>query len=232
MRKSFKMLHLFFSLFICLASISAQPLAKDEGVQDVQFDKTVATLACPGVKLRIGVCDEDDRHINIHTIAKDVEKQDLNYYYLVPVGKIIGSGKDVTWDLTNTRPGNYSITIGIGKEGILKGNFITKNITVKHCDCDPGYECPSITISSPTAPADAGDTLIFTANVSGGSQDYVKYNWIVSEGKIVEGQGTSIILVKTTNEMKGHTITATVELGGIGAFCQHTISALAEVKDK
>lgn len=74
--------------------------------------------------------------------------------------------------------------------------------------------------------------MIFTAKVSGGSQDSVKYNWIVSEGKIVEGQGTSTILVKTTNEMKGHTIIATVELGGIGVFCPNTASASAKIKDK
>lgn len=231
-----KPLLFLFALFICLGTISdainqTKP-KEDEGVQDVILDKTEATLACPGLRANIGYCNEEARKINIHTIAENAEKKSLEFYYLVTGGKIIGNGKDIVWDFTNTKPGNYSITIGVGRNGILKGNFITKKVTVKHCECDPGYECPSISVSSPSAPADAGDTLIFTVDVKGGSQKSVNYNWIVSAGEIVEGQSTSNILVKTSPDLKGQTITATVELGGIGVFCQNTASASAEIKDK
>jgi hypothetical protein len=234
MRKPFLFI---FALFICLGTISdalsqTKPV-EDEGVQDVILDRTEATLACPGVISKSGICNEEARKIKISTFAKDAEKKDLTYYYLITGGKIIGNGKDVVWDFTNAKPGNYSITVGVGKDGILKGNFITKNVTVRDCECDPGYECPSISVTGPTVPADAGDTLIFTVDVKGGSQDIVIYKWTISAGEIVEGQGTSHVLVKTSPELKGHAITATVDIGGIGEpSCPRNASASAEIKDK
>jgi hypothetical protein len=57
--------------------------------------------------------------------------------------------------------------------------------------------------------------MTFTANVSGGSSSDFTYNWTVSQGDIIEGQGTPVIRVQTTEAMAGGNITATVTLGGV-----------------
>ena len=56
--------------------------------------------------------------------------------------------------------------------------------------------------------------MTFTANASGGSQSNVTYNWTVSQGTIVSGQGTPVIEVSTTPDMAGGNVTATVTIGG------------------
>src|SRR5690606_29104199 len=45
------------------------------------------------------------------------------------------------------------------------------------------------------------------------------YNWTVSAGSIESGQGTSSIVVRTTREMAGTSVTATVDIGGAPTDC-------------
>ena len=59
--------------------------------------------------------------------------------------------------------------------------------------------------------------MTFTANTSGDVD--VTYNWSVSAGTIESGQGTASITVRTTPEMAGSNVTATVELGGNAPNC-------------
>lgn len=232
-----KPLLFLFALFISLGTISDavnQTKPKEgEGVQDVMLDKTEAILACPGRKSKTGYCDEEGRKINIHTIAENAEKNGLQFYYLVSGGKIIGSGKDVVWDFTNAKSGKYIIAVGVGKNGTIQGSLKTKTVSVFECECHPSCLCATISVSGPNALTKVGEDMIFTANVSGGSQDSVIYNWTVSNGKITEGQGTSRIVVKTTKEMKGQTVTATVDVGGLCASeCPRNASSTGEVDNQ
>jgi hypothetical protein len=66
--------------------------------------------------------------------------------------------------------------------------------------------------------------MTFTATAAGGTTD-VTYNWSVSSGTIESGQGTPSITVRTTREMAGSSVTATVELGGLPAGCNCPNSA-------
>jgi len=61
--------------------------------------------------------------------------------------------------------------------------------------------------------------MTFTANAIGGTQDSVTYNWTVSAGSIVSGQGTPVITVQTTPDMAGSNVTATVEFGNLCVAC-------------
>jgi hypothetical protein len=67
--------------------------------------------------------------------------------------------------------------------------------------------------------------MTFTANVSGGSQQSVTYNWTVSSGTISSGQGTPSITVATDSSMAGGNVTATVNIGGTDPSCNCTTSA-------
>jgi hypothetical protein len=60
--------------------------------------------------------------------------------------------------------------------------------------------------------------MTFTANVAGGTQQSVTYNWTVSAGTISSGQGTPSITVDTTG-LSGQSVKATVDIGGTDPTC-------------
>src|SRR5258706_4618239 len=79
--------------------------------------------------------------------------------------------------------------------------------------------CPSsFTVVGPSELM-AGDTLVITAAI----RDYnysgkLSYNWSVSAGTIISGQGTAMIRVNTS-KLDGETVTATLEFIGLPAKC-------------
>jgi hypothetical protein len=68
----------------------------------------------------------------------------------------------------------------------------------------------------------AGETITFSAKFSRAAENIV-YNWSISGGEIIEGQGTARIKVATPPEMGGLSLTATVELGG-EPICFHAVT--------
>jgi hypothetical protein len=83
--------------------------------------------------------------------------------------------------------------------------------------------CPRISVSCPAEHKDGGP-LNFTATISGGDPNVVPvFSWTVSEGRIVQGQGTSSIRVDMTNvDARGPTGSVTVS--GFDSACPATAS--------
>lgn len=91
--------------------------------------------------------------------------------------------------------------------------------------------CPTITIQCPTEVVKAGQPLTFSANVTGGQPELeITYNWSVSAGVIVRGQGTPTITVDTT-DVAGQNVTATLEVGGFPPECDRTESCTPPVAE-
>lgn len=157
--------------------------------------------------------------INVTTTAVDVDNDPLVYNYTVSGGRIVGSGKDVQWDLSGVSPGTYTITAGVDDGCGLCGQTQTKTITIAECtNCvNPCPSCPTLSVSGPAGVTKPGESMTFTANISGG--DGLTLNWSVSGGTITSGQGTPSIVVATTSADAGSTITATVELSGFDPNC-------------
>ncbi len=85
-------------------------------------------------------------------------------------------------------------------------------------------KCPVIKLSSPDIFKE-GQPGNFTAMVSGGEPNVsYTYNWSVSSGTIISGQGTPSITVDT-KDLGGQSCTATVDLGGADRSCQSYASA-------
>lgn len=82
--------------------------------------------------------------------------------------------------------------------------------------------CPTISITSSPETINSGQTTTFTANVITQSNKLLIYNWSVSTGKIIEGQGTSVIEVKTSYEIIGEDVTVAVEIKGLPEHCLNT----------
>jgi len=178
------------------------------------------SLPCPaGFRSSSNACN-DSTSINVATTAVDPENDVLTYNYTVSGGRVVGTGANVQWDVAGLQPGTYTITAGVDDGCGICGQTQTKTITIATCpDCVKICECPSLTVSGPAGITTPGETMTFTANVSGGSQDQVTYNWTVSAGTIESGQGTPSITVRTTREMAGSNVTATVNLGGLDPGC-------------
>lgn len=97
-------------------SVKALSLNKNE-IEYLTTDKTVS-LSNPQT---IEVISEiyNPKNVKIH------------YYYVVTVGKIVGSGTKVIWDLTGVKPGKYAITAAVDDGCGVCGFTQTKTVTVK-----------------------------------------------------------------------------------------------------
>ncbi|HLA96020.1 MAG TPA: hypothetical protein VK612_09880, partial [Pyrinomonadaceae bacterium] len=173
----------------------------------------------PGFVPKEGQTCNESTSITVATTAVDPENDVLTYNYTVSGGRIVGTGANVTWDLSGAQPGTYTITSGVDDGCGLCGKTQTQTVTVAACDCVQKCDCATLSVSGPSGIVAPGETATFTATVSGGTQATTTYNWSVSAGTIESGQGTPSIVVRTTPEMAGGSVTATVEIGGADPSC-------------
>jgi len=187
----------------------------------VVSDNTI-TLPCPpGSTSTSGGCN-DSTSVNVTTTAVDPEGDILTYNYTASAGRIVGSGANVSWDLAGVPKGTYTITAGVDDGCGVCGKTMSQTVSIVDCpDCVVNCACAAISVSGPGGVTGAGQTMTFTANVSGGSQDVpLTYNWTVSAGSIESGQGTPSIVVRVPADMAGGNITATVDVGGQRVDCK------------
>jgi len=88
--------------------------------------------------------------------------------------------------------------------------------------CGLTYSCPDIEIIGTNYIYDKNKTQLFSASVSGaGFPNEIKYNWTVSAGEIIKGEGTPLIEVDFS-KVDVDEITITFELEGF-SDCQTKI---------
>lgn len=114
--------------------------------------------------------------------------------------------------------------------------LLTPYIMVRRAEARPLWcaldECPRITLVCPSAFVQQGEPLTFTARISGGIPNaQYSFNWTVSAGTIMSGQGTPTITVDTTG-LGGQNITATLEIGGFPEQCAKSESCVAGVSPR
>jgi hypothetical protein len=201
-------------------------------VTNVTLSDTTVTLGCrPGFVPREGTTCNDATTVSVATTAVDPENDVLTYNYTVSGGRIVGTGANVTWDVTGLQPGTYTITSGVDDGCGLCGKTETRTITIAECDCVPACNCATLSVTGPAGVTVPGDAMTFTANASGG-QAPTNYNWTVSSGTIESGQGTPSITVRTDASMAGGNVTATVDIGPgqPGCNCVTTAQETAPVE--
>lgn len=85
--------------------------------------------------------------------------------------------------------------------------------------------CPKVEFKSPISATVAGDVMVFEISLTNEIKDVnLEYNWTVSSGQILSGQGTSLIKVATTRELEEQNITAIVEIKGFPENCPSKFS--------
>ncbi len=176
-------------------------------------EKTITKPCAPGFQPKEGVECRDDQTVAVRTNAADPEGDVITYNYTVSGGRIVGQGENVTWDLSGVNNGTYTITVAVDDGCGVCSETKTETVEVVDCDCKQVCECPTLTVDGPRESVLPGETMTFTANVVGGNQQSVTYNWTVSQGTIESGQGTPQIVVGTEG-LGRTTIRATVKISG------------------
>ncbi len=154
------------------------------------------------------------------------EGKPLRYKWNVSGGRLEGEGTDVVWDLSDAAPGVYNAAVTVESGPVdnpLCTAFTSTKVVVRNCP-PPRPVCPNVSIYCPDV-QQAGTPVTFTASVSGGTPGVTPvYNWKVSAGQILSGQGSPTITVDTAG-LAGQPITATVEVEGYNLECRATCQA-------
>ncbi|MEK6283321.1 MAG: hypothetical protein AABN95_23445 [Acidobacteriota bacterium] len=156
--------------------------------------------------------------------ARATSNYPIRYRWTTNGGRITGDGAIVSWDLSGLQPGYYKayvdIDTGSGDEACQA--FSSTAVLVNRCP-PPVPVCPNVSIICPER-GEVGQPLTFSSNVTGGTPGVAAiYNWTVSAGRIIEGQGTPTIRVDTTG-LAGQTVTATLSMGGYTLDCSASCS--------
>jgi hypothetical protein len=203
-------------------------------VTAVSLSDTTITGACPPgrVPAEGAVCN-DSTSISVSTTAVDPENDVLTYNYTVSGGRIVGTGANVSWDVSGLAPGTYTITAAVDDGCGLCGQTKTETITIAECNCIVACQCPTLTVNGPAGVTQPGETMTFNANVSGGTAQTITYNWTVSAGTITSGQGTPSITVATDSTMAGMNVVATVNITlDVDCGCPKSADTSAPVAEK
>jgi hypothetical protein len=144
----------------------------------------------------------------------------IKYKWTTDAGTISGDGAVVTWNLAGLTPGYHKASLdiqSIGSDGSCQA-FSSVSVLVKPCVAVQPV-CPAIEISCPTDVA-IDQPITFTSRYSGGIPANVRpvYNWTVSAGTIISGQGTDTIKVDTRG-LAGQTVKAYLSMGGYNLEC-------------
>jgi hypothetical protein len=92
--------------------------------------------------------------------------------------------------------------------------------------------CPAISVTGPTGVVRPGDTVTFSLIIGKEVERYeVKYEWTISVGEIIEGQGTATIKAVQKPEDAGSNFTASIQVKGLPENCPADASETAAPYD-
>lgn len=156
------------------------------------------------------------------TLTADVpgtQDNELLYTWGVTAGRLRNDGRKVTWDLNGVAEGTYTATVEVNAGNQLTSTGST-TVRVATCtDCVTRESpCPTVSVSCP-ATFESKQPMTFVATVSGGDPAVTAtYQWSLTAGKLISGQGTSKIVVDVSN-LARQSLTATVSVGGFPSLC-------------
>lgn len=209
-------------LLVGIFALSTSAIAQKK-VVIVDRSYTPPNLSLAADPQVITVCEGGGPAI-VQLNARATSDNPIRYRWTTNGGRITGDGATVSWDLSGLQPGYYKayVDIDTGSGDELCQAFSSTAVLVNRCPPPPPV-CPNVSIICPEK-AELGQVLTFSSNVTGGSPGVTPiYNWTVSAGRIIDGQGTPSIRVDTTG-LAGQAVTATLSMGGYSLDCSATCS--------
>ena len=132
------------------------------------------------------------------------------YKWSADAGHINVTGPNTEWDLTGVKPGYYKAFLE-ADNGVTEECSVFSSAIVR-VNCVPPT-CPTITISCPDK-VEIDQPLTFCVNTAGGtSSARPVFDWTVTAGHIISGEGTNCITVDTTG-LAGQSVRATLNIPG------------------
>ena len=217
----------FILLFLPIALVGVLSLATSAAAQKVRVE--TRTFTPPNLRVAadpqlITVCEGSGPAV-VRLNARATSDYPIRYRWSTNVGRLDGDGEAVTWDLSSAAPGKYRayVDIDTGSGDDACQAFASTTVVVTRCPPVPPV-CPNVSIICPENP-ELGQILTFRSTVTGGTPGVAAiYNWTVSAGTIVGGQGTDTIRVDTSGLSGGQTLTASLSMGGYTLDCSATCS--------
>jgi hypothetical protein len=211
----------YLALIALVACLSAPQLSAQTRTVTVAANNAPLTLSLTSDTNAVTAC-ADGGAPQVHLTAKAVSPggYPIKYKWSTSAGVISGEGPVVTWNLAGLKPGYHKASLNIqstGSDGSCEA-FSSVSVLVNPCAVVQPV-CPAIEITCPTT-VGIDQPLTFSSRYSGGVPANVSpvYNWTVSAGKIIEGQGTDTIKVDTTG-LAGQTVRASLSMGGYTLEC-------------
>ena len=205
--------------------------SKKGAIKSIKVDRTFLTNPCPRGIEPCGGEPSSSFLVNVQIEPYKPSKK-ITYEFVATGGKIVGQGKTIIWDLSNTAPGSYWIVVSAKRNGkvITESRSETVNIINAICICDCP-SCPVIQIYVTDRTISAGKTVSASATISGGSQDNpLTLNWTTTVGEIVSGQTTNAILIKVPPGTTSKSLDVTLTVGGMDRRCACPNSQSATIK--
>lgn len=212
-----RMIRFMAPIALAAMVIAQQTLAQKPTI--VTTTNAPLTLSLTSSATTVSACTEaGGPKVQLNARAVSPSGYPITYRWTTSGGVIIGDGPTVTWDLTGLKPGYHKASLDIrtsGAEGECN-TFSSISVLVNPCPVIPPV-CPTIEIVCPTN-IGIDQPLTFTSRATGGTPSITPvYNWTVSSGTIIEGQGTNTIKVNTTG-LAGQTVRASLSMGGYGTL--------------
>jgi PKD-like domain len=221
---------LAFSLVVAALVIGSTALAEKKKKDDRRYGPPSLSLAADPTVLRI--CEETK--VQLVATARSPEGGPLRYKWTTNGGRLIGDGANTTWDLSGARAGVYQAVVEVDNGRDLDCvAFSTATVVVIDCPPPPPPPpvCPTVSVSCPDALAE-DQPVTFSATVAGGSANVVpSYQWTVSAGRIIRGQGTPSITVDISG-LAGQTIRADLDVGGYNTPCPASCATSVPIPNK
>ena len=180
----------------------------------------------------VRACETQAAIVQLHANATSSSGNAIRYRWTVDGGTLTGKDAATTWDLTGARPGTYHAVADIDEGDHDCAAFGSVAVIVLECPPPPPAppSCPEVRLSCPDHATEKAP-VTFTASLSGGTPGVTAtYNWTVSNGHILSGQGTSSITVDTAG-LAGQTINANVDVGGYGTPCPASCSVSLPIEE-
>jgi hypothetical protein len=209
---------------VCLVSSEASAQQRRNRDRENFVNSPTSLTLASDTSVVTGCSEGNGPRVRLNARASSPGGSPIRYRWTTNGGRIIGDGPSVVWDLSSVTSGYYKASLQIetgGNVGECEA-FASTNVLVNPCP-PPRPVCPSVQVSCPPYVA-IDQPLTFTSNVTGGTNVGTPiYNWTVSAGTIIEGQGTPTIKVDTTG-LAGQTVRATLTMGGYPLDCSDSCS--------
>ncbi len=112
----------------------------------------------------------------------------------------------------------------------MKSFFVSTILVLTFCvgtfaQTNEASPCPTILVLGPAGIPSPDEAVTFTVSFSKEAETLnLKYNWTISSGEIIEGQGTQVIRVLEPKIFAGESLKATVEVTNLPKECE-TVTA-------